>query len=36
MINETNTVYEVIEQYWIDLHNLCMEDNPTRKSLTIG
>ena len=36
MINETNTVYEVIQQYWIDMHNICMESNPTRKSLTLG
>lgn len=36
MINETNTVYEVIEEYWMNLHNECMEGNPTRKSLTLG
>lgn len=36
MIDEINTVYEVIEEFWMNLHNICMEDNPTRKSLTIG
>ena len=36
MINETNKVYEIIEEYWRNLHNECMESNPTRKSLTLG
>ena len=36
MINETNEVYDVIKDYWMDLHEECMISNPTRKSLTLG
>ena len=36
MIKETKKVYEVIIDYWMDLHKECMEINPTRKSLTLG
>lgn len=35
-MNKLNKVYEVITNYWKELHDECLVANPTRKAFTLG